>query len=184
MGFFKFIFSKTFLKQLLLAVIVTFILGFLLIKWLDSATQHGKTVNVPDLAKLQLDEADQKLKEYGLRYVVLDSANYNPDYPSYSVIEQTPTVGSKVKENRKIYLKLNPQGYPKIEMPDMYRHTRRQAEPMLLSMGFKIGNITYKSDLAKDAVLELWANGKQIKAGDKVMQTTTIDLVLGDGKGK
>ena len=45
---------------------------------------------------------------------IQDSANYNPDYPKFSVIEQDPLAGNQVKENRKIYLTLNPSGYRKV----------------------------------------------------------------------
>lgn len=182
MNFFKFLFSKAFWTQILLAIIVTIILAFLTIKWLDYRTDHGKTIQVPDLSKMQLEQVDEVLNQKDLNRVVLDSANYNPDFPKFSVIEQTPEAGKHVKRGRKIYLKLNPAGYPKVEIPNMIRHTKRQAIPMLNSMGFEVGDITYKPDIAKDAVLELRANGKKINPGDKIMKTTKIDLVLGDGE--
>lgn len=184
MNFFRFVISKAFWIQILLAIIVTVILGFLTMKWLGQRTQHGTSIEVPDLSKLQLDEVDEKLAEIKLERVVLDSANYNPDYPKFSVIEQNPEPGKKVKEGRKIYLKLNPNGYPKVEIPNLIRHTKRQVIPMLNSLGFEIGDITYKPDIAKDAVLELRANGKKINPGDELMKTTKIDLILGDGKPK
>lgn len=181
MNFFRFIVSKTFWIQVVLAVVVSVILGFLAMKWLDHETRHGETVAVPDLSKLQLDEVKKVLKKEHLNSVVLDSANYNPDYPQYSVIEQNPEAGKNVKKGRKIYLKLNPAGYPKIEIPNMIRHTKRQAIPTLGALGFEIGDITYKPDIAKDAVLELRVNGKTVHPGDKIMKTTKIDLILGDG---
>lgn len=180
MNFFRFLVSKAFWVQILLAVIVTVLFAFLMLKWLDHRTRHGQSVEVPNLSKLELDEVDRQLSELNLRRQLLDSANYNPDFPKYSVIEQNPLPGKRVKEGRKIYLKLNPSGYPKIEIPNMIRFTRRQVEPTLRSLGFEIGDITYKPDIAKDAVLEMWANGKKIEPGDELMKTTVIDLVLGD----
>lgn len=181
MNFFRFVASKAFWIQVLLAIVVTVILVFLTMKWLGVNTNHGEAIEVPDLSKMQLEEVDQTLKDLNLQRVVLDSANYNPDFPKYSVIEQTPEAGHQVKEGRKIYLKLNPNGYPKVEMPNLIRHTKRQVIPMLKSLGFELGDMTYKPDIAKDAVLELWANGKKIEPGDKIMKTTKINLVLGDG---
>ena len=55
-------------------------------------------------------------------------------------------------------------------------------ESKLLSLGFKIGDITYKPDFAENAVLELSHNGKRLKAGDKLKKTAIIDMVLGDGQ--
>src|SRR5690606_29059402 len=119
-----------------------------------------------------------------LRYEILDSANYNPDYPRYAVIDQAPAPGSYVKENRKIYLTLNPSGYRKVVVPDLIRRTRRQAEPTLRSLGFVIGDITYKADIAPDAVLELRHKGRLVNPGDELMKTSVIDLVLGDGQDR
>ncbi|SDR66518.1 PASTA domain-containing protein [Gillisia sp. Hel1_33_143] len=183
MGLFKFIFSKTFVIQLVLAVIVLVVLAFLTMKWLDLSTNQDQRIEVPDLAKLSLDKVETKLEELDLRYEILDSANFNPDYPRYSVIDQVPLAGKFVKENRKIYINLNPSGYRKIEVPDLIRRTRRQAEPTLRSLGFTIGDVTYKPDIAKDAVLELRHKGALLKPGTELMKTSVIDLVLGDGSG-
>ncbi|MGY5847830.1 PASTA domain-containing protein [Salegentibacter sp. HM20] len=184
MGLFRFIFSKTFLIQLVLAAIAVVVLAFLAMKWLDFSTNQDQRIEVPDLARLSLDKVDQRLDELELRYEILDSANFNPDFPRYSVIEQVPEPGQFVKENRKIYLTLNPSGYRKVMVPDLIRRTRRQAEPTLRSLGFEIGQISYKPDIAKDAVLELRHKGEKIEAGDELMKTSVIDLVLGDGSGR
>lgn len=184
MGIFRFIFSKTFLIQLILAAIALVVLTFLVLKWLDISTHQDQRIEVPDLSAMSLDKVEDRLDDLELRYEILDSANYNPDFPRYSVIEQVPEPGQFVKENRKIYLTLNPSGYPKVMIPDLIRRTRRQAEPTLRSLGFEIGDITYKPDIAKDAVLELRYKGEKIEPGDELMKTSKIDLVLGDGSGR
>lgn len=184
MGLFRFIFSKTFVIQLVLAVGVLVVLAFLTLQWLDYSTNQDQRIEVPDLAKMNLDNVEENLDELDLRYEILDSANFNPDFPRYSVIDQVPAPGKFVKENRKIYLTLNPSGYRKVEIPDLIRKTRRQAEPTLRSLGFKIGDISYKKDIAQDAVLELRHEGKLLQPGDMLMKTSTIDLVLGDSTGK
>lgn len=185
MGLFRFIFSKTFLIQLVLAVIVLIILAFLTMQWLDYSTNQDQRIEVPDLAKMNLDVVEDRLEELDLNYEILDSANFNPDFPRYSVIDQVPAPGKFVKEDRKIYLTLNPSGYRKIQIPnDLIRKTRRQVEPTLRSLGFEIGEVTYKPDIAEDAVLELRHKGKLIEPGDELMKTSVIDLVLGDGSGR
>ena len=185
MSFLKFIFSKTFLMQLVLAAIALVLIVFIILKWLDYSTNQDQRITVPDLARLSLDKVDEQLNELDLRREILDSANYNPDYPPFSVIDQVPLPGKFVKENRKIYLTLNPSGYRKIEIPEnLIRRTRRQVEPTLRSLGFQIGSITYKPDVAKDAVLELRHKGEKLEPGMKLMKTSKIDLVLGDGSGR
>lgn len=185
MSFLKFIFSKTFLMQLVLAVIALILIVFIILKWLDFSTNQDQRITVPNLARLSLDKVDEQLNELNLRREILDSANYNPDFPPYSVIDQVPLPGKFVKENRKIYLTLNPSGYRKVEIPEnLIRRTRRQVEPTLRSLGFEIGTITYKPDVAKDAVLELRHKGEKLEPGMKLMKTSKIDLVLGDGSGR
>ena len=184
MSLFKFIFSKTFLIQLGLAVIALIIIAFLTLQWLDYSTNQDQRIEVPDLSRLSLSVVEDRLEDLDLRFEILDSANFNPDYPQYSVIDQVPLPGKQVKENRKIYLTLNPSGFRKVEVPDLIRRTRRQVEPTLRSLGFEIGDVTYKPDIAKDAVLELRHKGKLVNPGDELMKTSVIDLVLGDGSDR
>jgi len=179
MTFFQFLFTKAFVKQLLLAVVVLIALIFLTLWWLKFTTNHNETTEVPNLAKMSLDKVEEKLDEMSLRYEILDSANYNPDFPRYSVIEQIPKPGKFVKENRKLYLTLNPSGYRKIEVPNILGRTSRQAEPTLLAMGFEIGKISYRPHIS-DNVLEMRFNGEKLEPGTKIQKTSVIDLIVGD----
>ena len=184
MSFIKFLFSKTFLIQIALAILALVVIAFLTMQWLNFSTNQDQRIEVPDLSKLSLTVVEDRLDELDLRYEILDSANFNPDYPRYAVIDQVPLPGSYVKENRKIYLTLNPSGFRKVTVPDLIRRTRRQAEPTLRSLGFEIGDITYKADIAPDAVLELRHKGRLVNPGDELMKTSVIDLVLGDGQDR
>jgi len=183
MTFIKYIFTKDFLKQLVYAIIILVILSFILLKWLKITTNHNQKIEVPNLAKLSIHEVEQELDKLQLRFEIIDSANYNPDFPKYSVLEQIPQAGKYVKENRKIYLTLNPSGYQKIKIPNVIGKTRRQAEPTLRAMGFRIGKTTYIPYIAKDEVLGLRYKGKKIKPGEALQKTAVLDLVLGDGSG-
>jgi eukaryotic-like serine/threonine-protein kinase len=87
-----------------------------------------------------------------------------------------------VKEGRKIYIKINAQTYTTVMLPDLIEKTYRQAVPTLKAVGLQEGTITYKPYLGKDMVLEMSLNGKRLKPGDKVLKSSKIDLVLGDGK--
>ena len=183
MTFLKFLLTKTFLKQLLIAVGALIVLTFLALWWLRITTNHGQKIEVPDLAKLQLDVVEERLDDLDLTFEILDSANYNPEYPRYSVIEQIPKAGKFVKEDRKIYLYLNPSGYRKISIPNVVGKTRRQAEPTLMALGFQIGKISFRPYIAEDEVLELRHQGSKVEPGDALPKTAVIDLILGDGSG-
>jgi len=183
MTFIQFLFSRAFLKQLLFAVLAGILLIFLIMWWLRVSTNHGQQIEVPDLSKMSLEKVEETLDDLDLNYTIVDSVNYNPDYPKYSVIEQLPRAGSFVKEDRKIYLYLNPSDYRLVAIPEVVGRTRRQAEPTLMALGFEIGEISYRSYIAEDEVLELRHEGRVIRPGDQLPKTATIDLILGDGEG-
>ena len=182
MTFREFIKTKTFFLQVFyaLCILLAIVLGFMY--WLDFTTNHGEEITVPNLAKLSTEQAEEKLDELDLEYVVLDTVDFKKDFPKFSVVEQDPIAGSKVKKDRKIYLKVNSPGYTSVKMPDLIEKTLRQAEPTLKAVGLEIGTLSYVPYLGKDMVLKMKMNGKELKPGDKVMKSSKIDLVLGDGK--
>ncbi|MBT8244303.1 MAG: PASTA domain-containing protein [Winogradskyella sp.] len=182
MSIIKFITSKVFFKQLALAVVAVVVFCFLLLKWLDATTNNGEFVTVPDLKGKSLQTVEIELADNDLVMQIQDSANYNPNYPKFSVIEQDPIAGAQVKENRKIYLTLNPSGYRKVAVPNILRRTLRQAKPTLEALGFTMGEKTYVDNIGKDVVLGIKQNGKDLKIGDKLPLKSKIDLVLGNGK--
>lgn len=181
MSIIKFLFSKTFLKQIALAIVAVVVICFLLLKWLNISTNHGEFETVPDLTGKSMNVAEIELKENKMVLQIQDSANFNPDYPKFSVIEQDPLPGAKVKENRKIYVTLNPSGYRNILVPDLKEKTFRQAKPTLEALGFFVGKLTYVDNIGKDMVLKMEHKGQVIEEGDMLPKTSKIDLVLGNG---
>ena len=183
-GFFKFLKSTSFFKQILLAFTGIFIVVFALKQGLEISTNHDQKIQVPDLNKMVLKDVDRTLKALDLDFIVIDSASYNPNYPNKSVIEQTPESGDFVKEKRKIYLTLNPSKFRDVTIPDLNGKTKRQATSHLRSIGFYIdSNYTYVKDIGKDVVRDIRYKGKKLKQGDKLPLNSILDLVLGDGKG-
>ncbi|MDJ0645669.1 MAG: PASTA domain-containing protein [Flavobacteriaceae bacterium] len=182
MQLFQYLKSKQFLRTIIIMVLSLVIAVFLLTKFLSYRTNHDQKIAVPDLAKLSLDEAHQKLKDADLKFIVIDSASFNPDFPPKSVIEQNPEAGDFVKEGRKIYLTLNASNYRKVAIPDLIGKTKRQVVTHLTSIGFRIGSSTYVPDIGRDVVRKLKFNGKDLKSGDLIAKNSKIDLVLGDGK--
>jgi beta-lactam-binding protein with PASTA domain len=111
----------------------------------------------------------------------LDSANFNPDYPRFSIIEQNPTAGNKVKQNRKIYVTVNPSGYKKVTVPNIIQVTQRNATSMLRAVGLEVERVTYIDQLGKDMVYYIKYKGKRINEGDKLPKTSKVELVCGNG---
>jgi beta-lactam-binding protein with PASTA domain len=174
--------SRVFFGQALAALAILAVLGYFFVHWLTFTTDHGHEITVPNLAKLTEEQVEEKLDELDLDYVLLDSIDYNSDYPKFSVVEQDPLPGAKVKEGRKIYIRINASGFSSVRIPDLIQKTYREAVPTLKALGLEEGTITYIPNLGKDMVLEMRCKGRNLKVGDQVLKASKIDLVLGDGK--
>ena len=184
MSFVKYLISRQFRNQLLIAGVILGIGFYVLSSWLKITTNHNEQIQVPDLSKLHIEEVKSKLTELNLRFEVIDSASYNPAYPKRSVISQSPEKGAFVKENRNIYLTLNPSSYGKVQIQEFYGKTKNEVIAQLKSSGFVIGRILFIPDIGKNVVRKLKANGKNLKEGDKLEQQSVIDVILGNGKGR
>jgi beta-lactam-binding protein with PASTA domain len=134
------------------------------------------------LSKLSFEEAKGKLEGTDLSYKIQDTINYNPDFPAFSIIEQYPDAGAKVKEGRKIYLKINPSKYREVSIPHVIQITRRTAETTLNAVGFEVEKVTYKDNIGKDMVLGLQYKGKPIKPNERLPKMSKLELILGNGK--
>ncbi|CAM4249493.1 PASTA domain-containing protein [Flavobacterium terrigena] len=178
----KFLTSFTFFKNLFFALVIVIVFLVVFVKFLDFSTNHGEEITVANLSKMKLEVAEEKLDEEGLEVFLLDTVEFRPEFPPYTIVEQDPIAGSKVKDGRKIYVKLNAGGYAMVTFPDLKNKTFRQAENALRALGLVEGELKYVKNIAKDIVLEVSYNGKPVKTGDKLMKNSKIDFVLGDGK--
>lgn len=180
-NFFNFLKSKTFLIQLGLAAVAVLVLVFVALQWLKGTTNHGEFVEVPDFSKMSVMEMRKAVEEAGLRYQVLDSSDFNPEYPRFSILDQNPPAGNKVKANRKIYFTVNPSGYKKVSVPDIIQVTQRNASSMLRAVGLDVERVTYIDELGKDMVYNMKFKGKYIKPGDRLPKTSKVELICGNG---
>ena len=178
----KYLTSRVFLGQVLISLAIIAVLGYLFMHWLTFTTDHGHEITVPDLRKLTVEQVEEKLDELDLDYVLLDSVDFRSEFPKFSVVEQDPLPGAKVKVGRKVYIKINASGFSSVKIPDLIEKTYREAVPTLKALGLEEGTITYIPNLGKDMVLEMRYKGRNLKVGDRVLKSSKIDLVLGDGK--
>lgn len=182
MSLIKFLTSRTFFIQAFLAIAIVVVFTFLVIQFLDFRTNHGQEIKVPDLSKMKLEIAEEKLSELDLEVFLLDTVEFNADFPPFTILEQDPKAGSLVKDGRKVYVKLNAGEFTDITIPEFKDKTFRQISATIKSLTLKEGKITYKPHIAKDIVLQIYQNGRRLREGDKVKKNSTLDFVLGDGK--
>lgn len=181
MKFIRFIKSKTFFANLILATLLIAGLFFGLNYFLASYSRHGENIVVDDLESLALSEVDKILSAKELSYEVIDSSEYDPSFPRGSVVAQYPEAGSYVKVGRSIRITINPFKPRKIEMPMLVEKTKRRAIYDLESQGFVVGDLIYVPYIGKDVVIEVKIGDRSVMPGEKLSKGTVIDLVLGQG---
>jgi len=180
-SFFSYLKSKSFLINLLLAVLTVLFVVLIAAFSLNYYTRHGSGIPVPKLIGMQISRASALLDNQGFQYKV-DSV-YLPDVEPGTVVQQDPDPTTNVKENRTIYLTVITKLAPNVSLPDLENITFREATATIANFGLKLGDTTYRSDIALNRVLEVRFAGEMIKAGAKLPKGSRIDLVLGDGKG-
>ena len=180
----EFLKSKTFLKQIIFIGLLSLGLIFVMLRWLTYTTNHNQKIEVPDLSKMVYKDYVNKLESLNLNYIVIDSSNYSNKYPAKSVISQSPKAGSFVKENRKIYLTLNPSLYKTITIPNVWGRTKRLAIGRLNSKGIQVEGFLYISDLGKDVVRGVVYKDKRLTSKDKIPVNSKVYLILGNGRKK
>jgi beta-lactam-binding protein with PASTA domain len=180
MKFLSFLFSKTFLKHLLIAVGISLVILISILLWIRIYTHHGQAITVPDMTGLSEEEVMIITGSKNLRFEITDSIFFK-ELPKGTVARQNPKPGSKVKENRRIYLTMNAVNPEMVTMPAVTGVTLRQARSSLESYGLVLGKITYKPHLAVNLVLEQRYKNQVIDPGKMVAKGSDIELVLGKG---
>ena len=179
--FFTYLGTRTFRKNLLIAVIS--VLAFLLIIFysLNFYTRHGEGLPVPKLKGLSVENAIELLESKGFRYQI-DSV-YLVDKEPGTVVEQDPDANTNVKINRTIYLTIITRLAPDISFPDINGKTFLEARSILNNYGLKLGDTTYTSDVARDVVLSVSFKGRTLTPEQQIAKGSKVNLVLGDGMG-
>ena len=182
MDFIRFLFSWKFLKQLLIASVLSIAIVGGTLFFLSKYTGHHKYIPVPDLRGKLVE--DVLLNNYytDFRFIVLDSV-FDPELPRGTIMYQDPWFDTRVKKNRQIYITISSATPDKVSMPDLKFLTLRQAESMLESFGLKVGNLYYTPAFDADAVQQQLVDDKPIEPETQIFKGTRIDLVVGTGGG-
>lgn len=179
--FFSFRTNRFFWLNILAMPVVLIIGVFVTLRWLDAYTRHGEAVIVPDVKHKPVSEALRTLEAEGLQGQVTDST-YVKTLPAGCVLEYNPPMNQKVKKGRIIYLTVNTQNVPLMELPDVADNSSlREAEARLLAAGFKLmPNDTVPGE--KDWVYGVKMGGRVLGQQEKVPQGAYLTIVVGDGR--
>jgi eukaryotic-like serine/threonine-protein kinase len=180
MDFFRFLFSRGFLKHFLGMIAVAAVLVWIVLFALRIYTQHGKYLTVPDYTGKLISEVMGGKESEMFEFVVIDSV-FELNKPKGMILHQDPFPDSKVKENRKIYLTIVSFLPEKTSVPDLKFLTLRQAISTLESIGLKVGKIQYIPTFDADAVQQQRYKGEVIAPGTRLDKGSSIDLTVGMG---
>lgn len=173
--------SKEFwvLISTLLGITLVIMLLFFYV-FLPFFTKHGESTTIPEVVNKSLVDAKKILYNADLNYEVQDS-QYQAHLPPLTVLAQEPLPYEKVKPGRKVYLIVNQSTPPMVKLPEIIDVNIQQAKYMLENWKLKIGKLIYQHGEAKDAVISVKYKGKTIKPGDKLLEGSSVDLIVSKG---
>jgi beta-lactam-binding protein with PASTA domain len=180
-----FIFTKHFIKHFGIIILTYLVVVSFVIFYLDSYTNHGQKIKVPNLVGKNINSIQALLDENDLIYEIIES-KYDPKKPDGTILEQDPIATSKstvfVKEGRIIRLRISKKT-DLVEMPSLLNKSERFALQVLKNRGLKY-KIEYKTSSEADgAVLNQKFKGQIIKEGQKIQIGSVILLIIGRNEG-
>ncbi|HPE55743.1 MAG TPA: PASTA domain-containing protein [Bacteroidales bacterium] len=179
-SFFRFLISKKFFINIAIAVVVLVLLFFVLIKYLDIYTRHGKELTMPDFYGQTLQEIDSAGYSDFYDFEVIDSL-YDDNNKAGAVVIQNPLPGAQVKKGRHVYFTIVASTAEQVIMPDLRDLTLRQAINILELNKLGTGKLIYQPSFDKNAVLAQFYKNDTIHPGDTLVKGALIDLVIGSG---
>ncbi len=178
--FFKKIFSFGLWINLLAMVLVIIVLCLGVKYGIDVYTNHGVTVEVPDIRQKQFSDARHLVHSQDLKIVVTDTG-YVKTLPADCILEQSPEPGRIVKPHRTVFVVINASHSPMLTIPDIIDNcSYREAQAKLLAMGFKLGETEFIYG-EKDWLYGLKDRGKLLQNGQRVSIEDVIVMQVGNG---
>lgn len=181
----QFIFSKHFLKISGLIILIYIVVVGGTIFYLDTYTNHGEKIVVPNLVGQNVNNISALLEEKSLKFEIVDQV-YNPKLAEGTIIGQDPEMTEKsnifVKEDRIIRLRVSKRTQL-VEMPSLIDKSERFATTILKNRGLRL-KISYKNTPeSHGAVIEQRFRGARIKEGTKIPVGSTVLLIVGRYEG-
>mgnify|MGYP001229186341 FL=1 len=186
----RFIFSKFFWINFLLASAALYGFFYYTMDNLDKYTNHNIKIEVPNLLGIQINDLNDTLEKLELRYEVRDSI-YSENHPMGMIIQQDPKPHSEnfpnyIKPSRNLYLTIVKRQEIYKTIPDLMTnvYSKNIGKSKLEMLGFKV-DLEMRNHKDRDKVLEIRFEDEIVKAGRKLLKGATLKLIYGSGdKGK
>lgn len=181
MGFFYFLGRRKFYLHFFIAIGISLVLLWAVLKSMDVFTQHGDVYIVPDFNGYTIEQLKGKGYNDYFTFEILDSVYYKAKEKG-TVVLQHPMSGSRVKQGRHVYLTIVAQAPEKVLMPNLKNLSLRQALVTLESNELIVGRLEYVQYFARNAVVDQLLNDEPVEPETELVKGTVIDLVLGKGE--
>lgn len=181
-SFVKFLFSKKFWIQIVLAIVLIFVIFHVALWATGIYAHHGERIVVPDLSGMTSQEVGYVLTEKKLTSQVVDSM-FDKNAAPGSVLEQFPRSGVEVKRNREIKLTIATTTPRKVVMEKVQDLSLRQAIAQFKKQGVVVADIEYVLSNYTHLVLGVKLGDKELKEGDEIYKGDEITLVVGYNEG-
>ena len=172
--------GNSIIKNILLIIASGIVFLILTLLLLNIYTRYNKSVNVPQVKGLQLKEAIVLLKSKGLKYAVVDSLYDKNSIPG-AIIEQVPSANSRTKSGREVFLSIYSTTPPELSIPGLVDYSHRQAEALLISLGFEQLTILQVPSEYKGLVKAVEYRGRALKPDEKIPSGSPLTLIVGSG---
>lgn len=173
-------FTTRLLFNLAMMALAAIVLIWILLTWLDSWTDHGHYVEVPQVKGMTYAGAVENLESNGFEALLSDSIYDGKTRPG-TVVEQNPKQGTKVKSGRTVYLTITAFSPKSVSVPSLTDVSLRQARSILEGLGFRNIYVEYVPSEFKDLVVSVRSGDRQLTAGTRLPVTSPIVLNVGQG---
>jgi beta-lactam-binding protein with PASTA domain len=176
-----FVWSKYFIKHFGFIILVYLGIITITVFYLDSYTNHGQRIEVPNLIGQNVNSVKGQLEDLNLQYEILDSI-YDPSKPEGTILDQDPQPTSlslvSVKEGRIVRIRVSKKSRL-VEMPSLVDKSERFALSILENRGLRCVIQYRATNEADGAVLEQLYKGQRVSEGFRVPIGATIVLIVG-----
>lgn len=172
-------------SHLIIIIAVAFVIIWVVLLFLDSWTNHGRTSVVPDIKHKTYAEAATILESNKLHIEISDSIYDRTSAPG-TIVESWPKAGAVVKEDRQVYVTVTAFS-PKqvtISMPLTGNVSSRQASSYLHGIGITDVRLEYVPSLYPDLVVGARYGDTPLSVGSVIPVTSTVTLQVGTGPEK
>jgi beta-lactam-binding protein with PASTA domain len=178
---FKFITGRPLWANILLGIGILLVLFFIFFQSLSWITRHDKSLAVPSVTGKSFEEAKKILETQGFEVEIQDTV-FVDTAALLSVVKQFPNAETKVKVGRVVYLSINRDAAPDVDMPNLIGQSLRAALITLQQQKLKLEDTLYRPDVT-NSILEQQYKGQPIKPGTKIPMGSGVVLVVGRGTG-